>query len=77
MLELLSVDKAYQRRGAGLALVEWGTKKADELGIEVSIFYPPETCYLLNVWSLMQVFIVNRRVYAGRPTNIRKGGTAY
>lgn len=35
VLELLSVDKAHQRQGAGLALMKRGTDKADELGIEV------------------------------------------
>ncbi|PQE19635.1 gnat family protein [Rutstroemia sp. NJR-2017a WRK4] len=31
-LDLLTVDPKHQRRGAGRMLVQWGTKKADELG---------------------------------------------
>ncbi|KAA8569093.1 hypothetical protein EYC84_000763 [Monilinia fructicola] len=31
-LDILAVDPAYQRRGAGRLLVRWGTAIADELG---------------------------------------------
>jgi GNAT superfamily N-acetyltransferase len=36
VLELLAVDAAYQQRGAGSALVQWGTEMADERGLTVS-----------------------------------------
>ncbi|MCJ1379321.1 hypothetical protein MMC17_002422 [Xylographa soralifera] len=34
LLNLLSVDPAYQRGGAGTALMRWGTRIADERGVE-------------------------------------------
>jgi GNAT superfamily N-acetyltransferase len=34
-LDFLTVDPKHQRRGAGRMLVQWGTKKADELGFTV------------------------------------------
>lgn len=30
------VSPEYQRQGCGRLLVKWGTKKADELGVDVS-----------------------------------------
>ena len=33
VLDSCFVAPAHQRRGAGKLLVEWGTKKADELGV--------------------------------------------
>lgn len=36
-LDILAVDPPYQRRGVASALVEWGTKKADELGLEAVV----------------------------------------
>ncbi|KAI0389377.1 hypothetical protein F5Y17DRAFT_462798 [Xylariaceae sp. FL0594] len=50
VLELLAVHPDYQRRGAGSALVTWGTKAADQLGIRAVIEASPvgrllyETC---------------------------------
>lgn len=47
VLELLAVHPEFQRLGAGRALVEWGTKAADEQGVKVShnfavlSYYPP------------------------------------
>lgn len=40
---MLGVHPEYQRLGAGKALVEWGTKAADEQGVKVrnSLFFPP------------------------------------
>ncbi|KAI1506725.1 acyl-CoA N-acyltransferase [Biscogniauxia marginata] len=35
MLEFLGVDQAYQRKGLGFTLVDWGCRKADEAGLEV------------------------------------------
>ena len=40
MLNLLCVDPEYQRSGAGTALMRWGTKIADERGVEVSFVCP-------------------------------------
>lgn len=41
-LDILTVDPVHQRRGVGHVLVEWGTRKADELGfdavVESSVF---------------------------------------
>ncbi|KAI3326260.1 hypothetical protein HD806DRAFT_489804 [Xylariaceae sp. AK1471] len=37
VLELLAVHPDYQRLGAGTALVKWGTKAADELGIRAIV----------------------------------------
>jgi ribosomal protein S18 acetylase RimI-like enzyme len=34
-LHMLHTDPAFQRKGAGKLLVEWGTKKADELGLPI------------------------------------------
>ena len=36
-LEMMMVDPAYQKMGAGRLLVRWGLAKADELGVEVEI----------------------------------------
>lgn len=33
-LDVLAIDPKHQRRGVGGKLVEWGTRKADELGVE-------------------------------------------
>lgn len=32
-LDLLTVDPAYQKKGVGQAMVQWGTDKADALGL--------------------------------------------
>jgi len=37
VLELLAVHPEYQRYGAGTALVKWGTKAADELGVKAIV----------------------------------------
>ncbi|KAI8960218.1 hypothetical protein F5Y11DRAFT_272214 [Daldinia sp. FL1419] len=37
VLELLAVHPDYQRLGAGTALVEWGTKAADERGLQAVV----------------------------------------
>ncbi|KAK3674709.1 hypothetical protein LTR78_005431 [Recurvomyces mirabilis] len=36
-LDILAIDPKYQRRGVGGKLVEWGTDKADELGVEAVV----------------------------------------
>jgi len=36
-LDILTIDPAFQRRGVGTKLVEWGTQKADELGVEAVV----------------------------------------
>lgn len=41
-LDILAVDPAYQRRGAGRLLVKWGTAIADELGYAVCRICRPE-----------------------------------
>lgn len=33
-LDVLAVDPAYQRKGVGHALVQWGVNKGDEMGVE-------------------------------------------
>ncbi|CAI6342063.1 unnamed protein product [Periconia digitata] len=47
VLELLAVDPDHQRLGAGTALVAWGTRYADELGIESVVEGTPvgRRCY--------------------------------
>lgn len=35
MLEFLGVDQAYQRKGLGHVLVDWGCRQADAMGLEV------------------------------------------
>ena len=35
MLEFLGVDHEYQQKGLGFALVDWGCRQADALGLEV------------------------------------------
>lgn len=37
VIELCFVHPSYRRRGAGRLLVEWGSKKADELGVEAFV----------------------------------------
>ena len=34
-LDILAVDPKHHYRGAGRMLVQWGTKKADEMDVEV------------------------------------------
>ena len=34
-LDILAVDPKHQFRGAGRMLVDWGTRRADELNVEV------------------------------------------
>jgi GNAT superfamily N-acetyltransferase len=36
-LDMLAIDPKYQRRGVGGALVKYGTRKADELGVETVV----------------------------------------
>lgn len=36
-LRTLAVDPAHQRKGVGAALVEWGTRRADEMGVEAVV----------------------------------------
>ncbi|KAK5122257.1 hypothetical protein LTR85_004167 [Meristemomyces frigidus] len=36
-LDILTVHPAYQRKGVGDALVRWGTRKADGLGVEAIV----------------------------------------
>ena len=36
-LDILTIDPAYQRRGVGDALVKWGTKLADDMGVEAVV----------------------------------------
>jgi hypothetical protein len=36
-LDILCVDPKHHYRGAGRILVDWGTKKADEMGTVVSL----------------------------------------
>ena len=36
-LDILTIDPAYQRRGAGGKLVEYGTGIADKLGVEAVV----------------------------------------
>ena len=38
-LDILAVDPKHHFRGAGRMLVDWGTKKADEMNVEVSDMY--------------------------------------
>ncbi|PQE05025.1 hypothetical protein CJF30_00004809 [Rutstroemia sp. NJR-2017a BBW] len=49
-LDILCVDPAHQRRGAGRQLVKWGTKIADDLGFTVSILIP-NLYFLLCLWN--------------------------
>ena len=37
VLDILAVDPAYQGRGAGSMLVQWGLDLANELGLDVSL----------------------------------------
>ncbi|KAL8923918.1 MAG: hypothetical protein Q9208_004355 [Pyrenodesmia sp. 3 TL-2023] len=37
VLEICYVHPEYRRRGAGSLMVEWGTKKADEMGVEAFV----------------------------------------
>ena len=41
-LHMLHTDPAYQGRGAGGALMEWGTQKADELGLPIYLESSPK-----------------------------------
>jgi GNAT superfamily N-acetyltransferase len=41
-LHMLHADPAFQGRGAGGMLVEWGTKKADELGLPAYLEASPK-----------------------------------
>ena len=36
-LDILTIDPKHQRKGIGNALVQWGTRKADELGVEAVV----------------------------------------
>jgi GNAT superfamily N-acetyltransferase len=52
VLELLAVHPEYQLFGAGTALVQWGTKAADEQGLKVtiSIYFLFPCSRLLNIY---------------------------
>jgi len=69
-LEILTVDPAFQRRGVGAALVAWGTKIADELGVdtvvESSVF--GKGLYLKNGFQFVKdVTVSPPEKWAGRP----------
>ncbi|KAI6882387.1 hypothetical protein KC318_g16340 [Hortaea werneckii] len=36
-LDILTIDPKHQRKGIGNALVQWGTRRADELGVEAVV----------------------------------------
>jgi len=36
-LDILTIDPAFQRRGVGGKLVEWGTSKADKMGVDAVV----------------------------------------
>ncbi|MCJ1394436.1 hypothetical protein MMC18_007425 [Xylographa bjoerkii] len=46
LLSLLCVDPTYQRAGAGTALMQWGTRIADERGVEAILESTPVAAYL-------------------------------
>lgn len=48
---MLAVRPGYRRLGAGTALVEWGTKAADEQGLQVTMksSFPDPLAYVFRI----------------------------
>ncbi|KAI9700956.1 MAG: hypothetical protein M1820_006601 [Bogoriella megaspora] len=75
VLDILAVDPDYHRQGVGAALVEWGTKAADERGIEavVEATHVGRRLYEKNDFSTVieeMVFDVGERFDDRRKPNI-------
>jgi GNAT superfamily N-acetyltransferase len=56
---MLHTDPAFQGRGAGGMLVEWGTKKADELGLPAYLESSPKGHRVYQRYGFRDVEVVD------------------
>ncbi|KAH7087866.1 acyl-CoA N-acyltransferase [Paraphoma chrysanthemicola] len=78
-LHMLHTDPAFQRRGAGKLLLDWGTKKADELGLPIYLESSQQgvALYKRHGFEEIEVFDFDLEKYGGSgvypsPLMIRK-----
>lgn len=66
-LHLLHTDPEFQGRGAGSLLLNWGTKKADELGLPIYLESSPagHRLYQKHGFEDVQIFQADFRPYGG------------
>jgi GNAT superfamily N-acetyltransferase len=64
---MLHADPAFQGRGAGGLLVEWGTKKADELGLPAYLESSPKGHRVYERYGFkdLEVFYFDVAPYGG------------
>lgn len=67
VLELLAVHPDFQRRGAGRALVEWGTRAADEQGVKVCNKFPVFSFCSQSFLNLLVLLVFASKSVANNP----------
>jgi GNAT superfamily N-acetyltransferase len=69
-LHMLHTDPAFQGRGAGGKLIEWGTKIADELGLPTYLEASPKgyRVYQRHGFKDLEVFDLDLAKYGGTGT---------
>lgn len=74
-LHVLAIDPAFQRRGVGKKLCEWGLAEADRLGQEAYVDASPEGrgLYAKLGWEKVHEVIVDLKEYGG--PDLRNGCT--
>lgn len=74
MLSFLFVDPAYQRQGIGSSLLQWGLKKADELGAKLWVTSTPDAfrTYAKAGWGVREIHEVDLRKYGGEGIYVRR-----
>lgn len=68
VLELLAVHPGFRRLGAGRALVEWGTKAADEQGVKVRHSFAVSSFSYQNILNLLVPLVFGRKSVANNPS---------
>lgn len=63
----------FQRRGIGSLLLEWGKKKADELGAKIWLTATPQATpvYEENGWKIVDRYEINLTKYGGDGLYVR------
>ena len=74
MLSFLFVDPEYQRQGIGSLLLQWGLKKADEMGAKIWLTSTPKAAsmYGRNGWKVMDRHEVDLEKHGGQGLYVRR-----
>jgi GNAT superfamily N-acetyltransferase len=67
------VDPEYQGRGIGTSLLQWGTKKADELKARIWLTSTPKavSTYERNGWNVVESYGIDLEKYGGEAMYVR------